>query len=210
MGRRLGKGLRVSVAPIQPPASDVRHELFLCCAAGASADQPHGISPTVHHRGVQREAVIKAVRGDTLVSLPTGCGKTLVMAILPFVLSVVHSSCRLVVIVSPLLSLIHLQAVVSGQTKLLYMTAETFISKAAQGLLRVQFSQLLRHSAVLVDEAHQAYEWTTGDSAFRVAYAQLHGHIPRQSHVVLLSGTLTCKVVEALKASLFPGRDWSQ
>ncbi|KAJ1415211.1 hypothetical protein B484DRAFT_434773 [Ochromonadaceae sp. CCMP2298] len=114
------------------------------------------------------------------------------MALLPFVLSVVHSSCRLVVIISPLLSLIHsqvtllleeygvraahlscdlvpaerallVQAVVSGQTKLLYMTAETFISKAAQGLIRVQFSQLLRLSAVLIDEAHLAYEWTAGD-----------------------------------------------
>jgi superfamily II DNA helicase RecQ len=183
--------------------------------------------------------VVKAVRGDTLVSLPTGCGKTIVMALLPFVISSLHQSRKLVVVVSPLLSLINsqlallpedygvqaahlscdigpelrallIQALISGQTKLLYMTAQTFITKGAQGLFQVQLSPLLRHSAVVIDEAHLAHEWTAGDRPFRVAYAQLHLHIPPQSHVVLMSGTVTCRVIEVLTTSIFPSRVWRQ
>jgi superfamily II DNA helicase RecQ len=186
----------------------------------------------------QSQSVISATAGDTLVSLPTGGGKTLVAALMPFVLAKLRRSTKLVIVISPLLALIFSQihllhddygviarhyfsgitaaevgavidAIQAGRCRLLYLCPETFVAKAFQHFLATRLAAYCKDSVVVVDEAHLAFEWGHGTDPFRPAYAQLHLHVPSTCHLALLSGTFTSKVCSTLKDTLFPGRSWS-
>jgi superfamily II DNA helicase RecQ len=136
----------------------------------------------------QMRSIVAAIRGNTMVSLPTGAGKTIVMALISYVEAKLSGKGVVGVVITPLLSLIgahisglarnlditghHIKAdmtveektaivasVQAGRCRLLFTCPEIFGSSACQKLLRVSLKAY--SLMILVDEAHLAVEWGT-------------------------------------------------
>jgi superfamily II DNA helicase RecQ len=63
-------------------------------------------SKNIHLRHFQRQTIISTINHDTILSAPTGAGKTLIFTLLPFVITELYQFPVCIFVLSPLVSLI--------------------------------------------------------------------------------------------------------
>ena len=132
---------------------------------------------------LQKEAIIQFEKQrDVFINLPTGFGKSLIYQALPLVFDAMHGEGHIVVVVSPLVSLMKDQvqklrslgisavtlsdiveedakAVEKGVFSVVYGSPEAFLKIARWGKLLTSDVYRAKLCAIAVDEAHVIKQW---------------------------------------------------